>query len=331
MEAITKTSMYHLFRADPLRLPKTVDTEGLVWIEPTPDLIVGDIKEYAQRNQVAPARIAGYWFGSRLPLTKNEKIIYELHGGAYVLGDASPVNYLGNVDLCKGLLMHNQQFTRAFQLEYRLSQGPPLPSENPFPAALIDAVAGYHYLVKVMGFNPSNILLVGESAGAGLAITLLRYLIQHVPSLPPPAATLLVSPGADWGTSHWGPHSSVATHISSDFIGPFHGGYPARAFVGDMLLDEVETNPWISPASKYLQKGDRWFQDFPPTLIVTGGMEMLLDANRYLRERMRADMGDRLAAFEIESGTHMFMNFTWQEPERTEGLKRVAKWLSAVM
>ena len=96
--------------------------------------------------------------------------------------------------------MHNQQFTRAFQLEYRLSQGPPLPSENPFPAALIDAVAGYHYLVKVMGFNPSNILLVGESAGAGLAITLLRYLIQHVPSLPPPAATLLASPGADWGT-----------------------------------------------------------------------------------------------------------------------------------
>lgn len=80
MEAMTKTSMYHLFRTDPLHLPKTVDAEGLVWVEPTPDLVVGDIKEYAQRNQVAPARVAGYWFGSRLPSTKDEKIIYELHG-----------------------------------------------------------------------------------------------------------------------------------------------------------------------------------------------------------------------------------------------------------
>lgn len=229
------------------------------------------------------------------------------------------------------MLRHNQGFTRVFQIEYRLSQGPPLSPENAFPAALIDAVAGYHYLVKVMGFKPSNILLMGESAGGGLAITFLRYIMNVVPLLPPPAALLLMSPGADWGSSHWGPESSVATNRRSDFIGPFHSGYPARALLGSLPLSEVDSNPWISPASKYVHKVDGWFNGFPPTLIVTGGMEMLRDSNRFLRDRMRAEMGDRLTYTEVESATHIFMNFTWHEPERTEGLKYVAKWLSAAM
>lgn len=80
MDAMTLTSTYHLFRADPDKLPKNVDTDGLVWVEPTPELIVGDVKEYADRNGVAAARVAGYWYGSRLPSKPDEKIIYELHG-----------------------------------------------------------------------------------------------------------------------------------------------------------------------------------------------------------------------------------------------------------
>jgi acetyl esterase/lipase len=45
----------------------------------------------------------------------------------------------------------------------------------PFPAGLLDALAGYRMLVD-RGFEPQNILLVSESAGAFVCLALLRYL-----------------------------------------------------------------------------------------------------------------------------------------------------------
>ena len=55
-------------------------------------------------------------------------------------------------------------------MQYRLAQGPPLPAENAFPAALLDALAGYNYLVHAVGFAPADILVLGESCGGGLAV-----------------------------------------------------------------------------------------------------------------------------------------------------------------
>ncbi|KAJ3554231.1 hypothetical protein NM688_g3214 [Phlebia brevispora] len=324
-------STYASMRVDPQTFAQSADEVGLVWVEPVPELITGDIKKYAITNGVVPSRVAGYWYGDSAPPSPDEKIIYEVHGGAFVFGDASPVSYLGNAGLCKEMLRHNQEFSKAFQIEYRLSQGPPLPHENPFPAALIDAVAGYHYLVKVMGYKPSNILLMGESAGGGLAISLVRYLITYVPSLPPPAAVLLMAPFVDGSTTHSGPESSFTMNMRSDFIHPFFTGYCLRALLGALPLSEADTNPWLSPVSGYLQETSGWFAGFPPTFLIFGEAELIRDANRTLAERMGADMGERFTYLEILDATHIFMNFTWHEPERTEGLKQVAKWLSVTM
>ncbi|KAJ3535198.1 hypothetical protein NM688_g7011 [Phlebia brevispora] len=307
MEAMVTTSTYTMLRVDPQKFAKSAETNGLVWVEPTPELIVGDIKEYATKNGVTPTRVAGYWYGDRSSPLPEEKIIYELHGGAFVFGDASPVSYLGNAGLCKEMLRHNQQFSKAFQIEYRLSQGPPLPYENPFPAALIDAVAGYHYLVKVMGYKPSEHPLNG---GVGW------WWSRHQ---------------LNWGSSHFGPESSVTTNRRSDFIGPFFGGYPIRAMLGALPPSEADTNAWLSPASKYLRKPSGWFNGFPPSFLIVGEAEMLRDSNRTLRERMAVDMGERLTYLEVPGATHIFLSFTWHEPERTEGFNKVAKWLSATM
>ncbi|KAJ3554233.1 hypothetical protein NM688_g3213 [Phlebia brevispora] len=331
MEAMATTSTYNMMRVDPQRFAKSADKVGLVWVEPIPELIVGDVKEYAIKNGVSSTRVAGYWYGSRSAPSPDEKIIYALHGGAFVFADASPVSYLENVRLCKEMLKYNQEFTKAFQIEYRLSQGPPLPHENPFPAALIDVVAGYHHLVKVMGYKPSNILVMGESAGGGLVINLVRYLITYIPSLPPPAAILLMSPAVDCSSTHFIPTSSLMTNLRSDFIGPLFDGYSVRALLGALPPSECDTNPWLSPVSKHLQNPGGWFKDFPPTFLIFGEAEVFRDPNRTLAKHMTADMGERLTYLEVPDATHIFMSFTWHEPERAEGLRQVAKWLSVTM
>ena len=244
--------------------------------------------------------------------------------------NASPKG--GSAMQCSDMLKHfaHRGFTRAFQVEYRLSQGPPLTPEGAFPAALIDAVAGYHYLVDTLGFDPQNILVTGESAGGNLAIALVRYLIAHVPSLPPPGAVFLMSPTVDWGSSHAGAGSSLALNAVSDMAYSFFDGYPPRALLGNLPASDADTNAWISPASLALDPALHLFASFPPTLIISGGAEMGVDAMRTLHKRMGEDIGDSVKYVEFPDATHTFMSFTWHEPERTQGYEEVASWYKSL-
>ena len=52
---------------------------------------------------------------------------------------------------------------RCLVLDYRLSP------EHPFPAAMQDTIAAYHWL-RDHGFTDSNIVIGGDSAGGGLAL-----------------------------------------------------------------------------------------------------------------------------------------------------------------
>lgn len=82
-----------------------------------------------------------------------------LHGGAMIGGSAHPFHPFSM--LPRQLVRHIGLARRVFSVEYRLSAAAPFESANPFPAALLDALAGYNYLVNVVGFTPSNIILAG--------------------------------------------------------------------------------------------------------------------------------------------------------------------------
>ena len=76
------------------------------------------------------------------------------------IGDASPkgVNGLLPAEMAQYL----PGFSRVLNVEYRLSQGPPLRIENPFPAALMDATTAYAYLVRDLGFKPQALAAVEQ-------------------------------------------------------------------------------------------------------------------------------------------------------------------------
>ena len=247
------------------------------------------------------------------------------------MGSADPKG--GMHEMYDGFMQHLGPNVRIFALEYRLSSAAPFPAANPFPASVLDGLAGYRYLVQDCGFSPDKIIFAGDSAGGGIALNLARYLATaNLPGLPVPAGLLLLSPTVDWAQTHTGPGSSMVTNSASDFVHPiFESGYTAKALLGSLPEEMVATSAWFSPGSKTAESPKGTYAGMPATLLVAGGGEYSLDPMKVTAERMQADMGeDKFTFLEVPDATHDFLLHSWSEPERTSTLKEVATWAGGV-
>src|SRR5713101_8953872 len=111
--------------------------------------------------QISPAQLGGVP-GERLegPSPGNIVLLY-LHGGGYFGCSAET-----HRPITAGFAL---QGFRVYAPDYRLAP------ENRFPAALDDAVAVYRALLDV-GHEPQQLVVAGESAGGGLALSMLLAL-----------------------------------------------------------------------------------------------------------------------------------------------------------
>ncbi|KAK7053370.1 hypothetical protein VNI00_003996 [Paramarasmius palmivorus] len=326
-------------------LEESEDAEG-VWVDPTPELITGDLKLWALVAAVQPARIPGYIYhrksrGSKdieaapYSITSPGKIILSFHGGSYTTGTAHPRGSYAAI--CRALLEETDSSVKyVFALEYRVSSAHPLEPLNPFPAALIDALAGYNYLVNVRGITASDIIIEGDSAGGNLAYALTRYLVEQrgLSGLPPPPGGLLLfSPYCDVGLSHDHPRfQSVERGIlQADYVPAHHGmDYPKEAFIGPHGMGAADINSYISPASMHkMMKVD--FHGFPKTFICAGEYEILISQIRLLRDRMLRDLGTTTVTYhEGQDETHDYLILPWKEPARYETLEHVTHWIKSL-
>jgi hypothetical protein len=73
---------------DAARDSKDPAKTGFAWVEPVSDeLVVGEVREMARRNDVKPERVSGYWYGARNKEGKwdykaepGERVLYFIHG-----------------------------------------------------------------------------------------------------------------------------------------------------------------------------------------------------------------------------------------------------------
>ncbi|KAF8608533.1 alpha/beta-hydrolase [Ceratobasidium sp. AG-I] len=323
-----------------------------IWIDAvSEDLVQGEIQKYAQRAKVSPVRIPAYGFGEwgqdTPPLARDgEKIVMHCHGGAYVTRTAHPEDLTAGIS--KGIIKYSAQtISRTLSIEYRISRSAPWPASSPFPTALLDGLSGYNYLVNTLGFKPDNIILAGDSAGGNLVLALTRYIRDNPQiGLGLPGGLLLASPWCDLvGTyrdkqSNLEGNSSVKNDVKNcDYLsGDFDSAYSTvqygvRSLLGDISIQESRNMVYINPSSLELDSGfvATMFENFPPTYIVYGGAEVLVDEIRTLYERMVMSLGpEKVVKDEVPDAIHDFVALEVWEPERGESHKRIASWLASL-
>ncbi|MGE3301606.1 MAG: alpha/beta hydrolase fold domain-containing protein [Hyphomonadaceae bacterium] len=152
----------------------------------------GDIAEIRARVEALASPLPEGWRaapidlgrgGERLvgPQTKAGRTIFFLHGGAYCAG-----SIVSHRALAASLAMAAE--AEAVTLDYRLAP------EDPFPAALDDAIEGYRRLLAE-GRAAESIAFMGDSAGGGLALALAAR--ARAEGLPQPLAIAVIAPWAD--------------------------------------------------------------------------------------------------------------------------------------
>ena len=181
-------------------------------------------------------------------------VILYLHGGGYTCG---------SLEYAKGFAatLASQCGVRVFCAAYRLAP------ENPYPAAVDDALEAYRYLLK-KGYAPRQILLCGESAGGGLIYALCLRLRQEGMELP--CGLIGISPWVDLT----GSGQSYETNRDNDpSLTQELLEFYAKCYTTD------PADPLCSPVF-----GD--LTGFPPSLLFAGGDEILLDDARALHEKL---------------------------------------------
>lgn len=217
------------------------------------------------------------------------------HGGAYALGSAADAAGLA-ADVSRGV------GARAICVDYRLAP------ENPFPAAVEDAVAAYRGLLDE-GVPSARIAFVGESAGGGLTIATLLAIKDA--GLPQPASAAVFSPWADLTVSG----ASAADKAAVD---PALTPAGLRTRAQDYLGATDPATPLASPIF-----GD--LTGLPPLLIQAGSHEILLDDA--VRLAARAAAHDVRVDLQIWPGVpHVFQSFAVMLDEAAEALRSAAEF-----
>nr|AUF80930.1 lipolytic enzyme [uncultured bacterium] len=254
--------------------------------------VAGDV----ERGKASANGVPGEWFTP--PGVAGDITVYWLHGGGYYMGSVNTyANTIAQIAAaCEA---------RAFAIDYRLAP------ENPFPAGLDDAVAGYRWLLE-QGVDPARLVIGGDSAGGGLSLATLQRLREA--GNPLPAATVLLSPWTDLDITG----ESIKTRRDADpSIDPARLPDFAREYHPDGDLRD----PLVSPL--YAD-----FMGLPPMLIQVGDAEVLLDDSTRVYERAEAAGVDVTLEVNDEM-IHVFQMFAPMLPEAVAAIERIGEFAKA--
>lgn len=229
---------------------------------------------------------------------REDKVILQLHGGGYT-GAVRNAYYV-----FAGLYNEVSHGCSVLTPDYRVAP------ENPYPAALEDAVASYQWLMD-KGYFGEQIILGGDSAGGGLAMALCMYLKDH--HMPMPCGIVAMSPWTDLTASG----ESYETNYEKDPL--FGNTKESLIYVNDYAGDHDKMDAYISPLF-----GN--FKEFPPMLIQVGSIEMLLSDSVSVAAKAR-QQGVKVRLSVYEGMFHVFQMAYLNIPESKRAWAEVGKFI----
>lgn len=219
-------------------------------------------------------------------------VVLFLHGGGFMLGSARENReWLGRLARELG--------GRALAIDYRLAP------EHPYPAQVEDGHTAYKWLLS-QGYSPSEMAVMGESAGGAVAAAILLSIRDA--GDPVPGAAVLTSPLVDLtlGASSFDKNND-----------PFVTREVVAMMVETALQgkDPREHSPLFADLS-----------GLPPMLIQVGTSEAIYDDGRRFADSASAAGVD--VTFEPwDDMIHLWHGFPYL-PEAQQAVKRIAEYLS---
>jgi monoterpene epsilon-lactone hydrolase len=228
-----------------------------------------------------------------LPQADSPVTLLFLHGGGYVMGSAFGYRHLaGALALAAD--------TGVLLPEYRLAP------EHPFPAALEDAMRAYLWLVD-SGMPPEDVVLAGDSAGAGLTMSLLLTLKEQDVTMP--AGAMLFCPGIDLTHATLDEIEELPSEIRLDQLHSF-----SKAYLDGHPADQGVVYPLGADLS-----------GLPPLLIQGGTGDIFLgDANRLAEHAREHGVDVQIELYPVP--THDFHIFWSFLPEAADALSQAGRF-----
>jgi len=251
----------------------------------------------ARFSDVDAGGVPAEWM--ELPGAVQERVFLLLHGGGYNAGSPKTHRRLAaNLGQAMGM--------RALVPDYRLAP------EHPFPAGVEDAIKVYRWLLE-SGFSEGNIVVGGDSAGGGLALSMMLALREA--GGPLPRAAVLLAPWTDLTVSS--PSYERLRH---------HDPIIAREGLREAGLwyagADDPADPMMSPLFADLAR-------LPPMLIHAGEDEVMVDDSRIFAERAKA-AGVDVTARIYPGMWHVFHGSGTGIPEARNAIAEIGDYVHAL-
>ena len=233
-----------------------------------------------------------------MPPVNRERVVLLLHGGGYASGSPRTHRKLA-------ANLSRAAFARVLTPDYRLAP------EHPFPAGVKDALRAYGWLLE-QGISADNIVIGGDSAGGGLALSMLMALRDAGASLP--RAAVLLSAWTDLTASSpsFGANKKLDVLVTRQSLRSAGARYAGDRDPADPMASTLFADP----------------AGLPPLLLQVGGDEVLLDDSRLFAERARAAGVDATLRV-IDGMWHVFQFGAPEIPEAQAAMNDIAAFIRA--
>lgn len=227
----------------------------------------------------------------RPALTGEPKVVVFIHGGGHLSG---------SVEVYDPVARHLAMATGniVVSVDYRLAP------ENPYPAGLSDAKAVIENVWSLLESQhipyTRQLTLIGDSGGGAFSTTLAAYFSREQPGFI--HRLVLIYPSLDY-TLNW-------PSVQENGIGKLLDESKIRWYFQQYFRNEEDrkqTSPLYLPLS----------QDFPPTLVVSGGLDPLRDENFAFVARLQAE-GIPVQHVHFPGMTHAYLMLEDKVPQEAK-------------
>jgi acetyl esterase/lipase len=242
-------------------------------------------------NETTIAGVKSYWFNENL--IKQKHIIVYLHGGVYALG---------SINSYRAMISHLAKTLNSPILYVEYSLAP----EKTFPTAKNEILGVYTSLRKK--YPDHKFTVIGDSAGGGLAITLVHDCIDSKIALPNSLA--LISPWVDLKTKN----ESYMTRQAADPI-----------LSKKMLQDHALL--YAPNGLKEADPSELKFKQFPPAIILVGTDEVLSDDSKNFYSYIQP-IQPKSKLKEFSGQKHVWLISSIDSKESVEAMKDIKDFIS---